>query len=797
MGSLVYKSHVTDTTYLSHPNAIDIVGGFAYIGCFTGGNITRFSIWDLSNPLSPVKRGTLSNHATDYASNIYQLKKLGNYCYVSARNSDAMTIINVSDPDNPFHAGHTVDGQCVGVTVRAQYAYITSYSGWRFRIYDVSTPSSIVQKGQITSIFQPGRIAIDANGQYAFMIYNNNAMRIIDVSDVNNPSLMGTITISDVTNSLDAEIVKVEQNYVYIQGNTNLIIIDIANKSAPSIAAQISTGLNGPSGLDVESMFAYVCNVTNNQGLSKFNITGKTAPVFLYGITGSGNHMNQPQCVKKSGNYLYLGDSQTDELVVVEDIPDKIGPSFGLNATPGIEKNILTWNKLIGETFDNLDNWTIYTKGAGGTASIVSGKVRLTVPNADEHVWLKDNTVNVLPSGDFCVSIDIPDYHANDSNNSIGIQFRVYSPDETELFYIFHSERLSRHITYVVSKINGSSTNTGSITDLNTRPTKMMIARIGTKFYGWAYVGSWFLVGIYDHSSYASEITRLSVRVDDRNNYGGYVEFDNMFDIKTDHIYWDTNPGITKSDYKLEDKFTPFDHTGLIPNIAHYYRNSGEILSEEGDLSGSDISGTPLPPIPQAPANPICTNGYKKNTLTWDSVTYATSYNIYYRDTPGVTKLNGTKIAGVTSPHDHDSLTPGDPVYYVITAENVSGEGDESAEVYGTPTGDTPVKKIITGIGGDSENIISIDSEEGGVTYDLFFGLSSGVTIENGTKIEDVSFPHNHIDLIRQNYYYIIVGINEWGYGTPSDEICVKPAFDGKIWDHTEQIRRSLLYQYR
>jgi lysophospholipase L1-like esterase len=67
-------------------------------------------------------------------------------------------------------------------------------------------------------------------------------------------------------------------------------------------------------------------------------------------------------------------------------------------------------------------------------------------------------------------------------------------------------------------------------------------------------------------------------------------------------------------------------------------------------------------------------------TLAWDDVPGATSYNIYWRDKPGVTRQNGTKIANVTNPYKLRGLTKGKKYYFVVTAVNRSGESSESAE---------------------------------------------------------------------------------------------------------------------
>ncbi len=68
-------------------------------------------------------------------------------------------------------------------------------------------------------------------------------------------------------------------------------------------------------------------------------------------------------------------------------------------------------------------------------------------------------------------------------------------------------------------------------------------------------------------------------------------------------------------------------------------------------------------------------------TLTWDELPNATSYNIYWSDKPGVTKKNGIKISNVKNPHKIVGLKKGIKYYFVVTAVNASGEGEESKEL--------------------------------------------------------------------------------------------------------------------
>jgi hypothetical protein len=66
-------------------------------------------------------------------------------------------------------------------------------------------------------------------------------------------------------------------------------------------------------------------------------------------------------------------------------------------------------------------------------------------------------------------------------------------------------------------------------------------------------------------------------------------------------------------------------------------------------------------------------------TLAWDNVPNATSYNIYWKDSPGVTKRNGKKISNVKNPHTIKGLKPG-TYFFVVTAVNELGESAESEE---------------------------------------------------------------------------------------------------------------------
>jgi len=94
------------------------------------------------------------------------------------------------------------------------------------------------------------------------------------------------------------------------------------------------------------------------------------------------------------------------------------------------------------------------------------------------------------------------------------------------------------------------------------------------------------------------------------------------------------------------------------------------------------------PPSSQAtpfPTGVSATGGNRTVTVTWGAVSGATSYNLYWSTTSGVTKATGTKITGVTSPYAHTALTNGTDYYYIVTAVGSGGESAASSEVTAYP----------------------------------------------------------------------------------------------------------------
>ena len=207
------------------------------------------------------------------------------------------------------------------------------------------------------------------------------------------------------------------------------------------------------------------------------------------------------------------------------------------------------------------------------------------------------------------------------------------------------------------------------------------------------------------------------------------------------NVYWSRFPGVTKHNgHKIPDAANPITLTDLAPGTTYYFvvtvvDDSGESkesrqmsfggVGAAGGVDFKDLFERPSPSLPPPAVNqesaptekktpaapqqevrpakqvPVATQkkiqpakqaavaaqekaqyaGNRHSALAWDNVPEAISYNIYWRNQPGVTKQNGRKIANVQSPHTLKDLISGKTYYLVVTAVSKSGESSISGEI--------------------------------------------------------------------------------------------------------------------
>ena len=117
------------------------------------------------------------------------------------------------------------------------------------------------------------------------------------------------------------------------------------------------------------------------------------------------------------------------------------------------------------------------------------------------------------------------------------------------------------------------------------------------------------------------------------------------------------------------------------------------LISCSGDSKNSPLLSTSAVKSPSQPTNVVAKAADSSVGLSWDPPAGATSYNLFWNTTGGVTTASN-HVLNVSMPFAHLGLANGTTYYYRVSALNMYGESTLSAEVRATPL--PPFTKILT-----------------------------------------------------------------------------------------------------
>ena len=222
VGYLQDDSRGGNGTYMSLPYNIFVRGDYAYFPSWAEDALT---IIDVSDPANPTEVGFIRDYrqpggTAERLDGASFVEVAGNYAYVTTDKDWGLTIINISDPTNPFEVGHIQDEEKGGtaegmrimapVFVSGEYAYVGSLADDAISIIDISDPSNPVQVGVIYDDESPQEgitpnarcidlpVGIYVSGDYAYIgSRHDSALSILDISDPANPIEVGCIQDDD------------------------------------------------------------------------------------------------------------------------------------------------------------------------------------------------------------------------------------------------------------------------------------------------------------------------------------------------------------------------------------------------------------------------------------------------------------------------------------------------------------------------------------------------------------------------------------------------------------------------
>jgi fibronectin type 3 domain-containing protein len=202
---------------------------------------------------------------------------------------------------------------------------------------------------------------------------------------------------------------------------------------------------------------------------------------------------------------------------------------------------------------------------------------------------------------------------------------------------------------------------------------------------------------------------------------------------------------------------TSYTHTGLQAGTTYYYFVVAVSGNDESDYS-SYSSAVVLPAVPSGVS--ATTQSTSSIRVSWNPVTGATSYKVYY----ATGSSSGNKIlagTATTTSYTHNSLQGSTTYYYFIVAVNNSGESDYSTSSSATTQIAAPAGVAAAGQSTSSIRV-SWNSVTGATSYRIYYSdTQTGAKILL-TSVTGTSYTHTGLQA-GQSYYYFITAINSSG----------------------------------
>ncbi len=272
-----------------------------------------FSIFDVSNPLSPIETATTSvGDSGDYS---YYVAVSGNYAYVTNGASN-LSVIDVSNPSAPVQVATTTVGNdpnnydtALGIAISGNYAYIADESDSIMSVIDISNPLAPIQVATTSVGGSPLDVAV--SGNYAYV--TNSDDDDVSVVDISNPLAPVEVTTAVLPGGSSPYGIAISGNYAYVADvNSDAIsVINISNPLSPSDIADVNVG-NHPRGIAISGTHAYLVNGSDDT-ISVLDISSPSSP----SVSATVSVGSFPLDIAISGDYAYTANDDDSDISVV------------------------------------------------------------------------------------------------------------------------------------------------------------------------------------------------------------------------------------------------------------------------------------------------------------------------------------------------------------------------------------------------------------------------------------------------------------------------------------------------
>lgn len=181
---------------------------------------------------------------------------------------------------------------------------------------------------------------------------------------------------------------------------------------------------------------------------------------------------------------------------------------------------------------------------------------------------------------------------------------------------------------------------------------------------------------------------------------------------------------------------------------------------------------------PGAPSGVAATAGDGTVALTWNAVSGAVNYNVYYSIQSGGEKA-GTKLsAGSVTTCTVSGLKDGTTYYFVVTATNSTGESQVSAEISATPVAPAPAAPTgLSATAGSGQVALTWTAVSSATSYNVYYSTATGVTTAKGTKVAGITNAAYTVTGLTNGtpYFFIVTAVNTGGESPASAQASATP----------------------
>ena len=251
--------------------------------------------------------------------------------------------LDISDPSNPKLLGQVATSGVINdISKDGHYVYLAEGDSG-LKVIDVS---NLANPTQVSELLLPGPVnKLIANNQTLYVAEGRwdggqwiGGLRTLNVSDPFNPQPLGFYVSPGESN-----FISLVDDYIYINKNfVEILIIDISDLNNPSLVSTVDARFGNTY---LSDNLLYVASKRNSgEGLKIFDVVIPTSPslvsntIFIGGaedITVSGNY-----AFVTNGEYLD-GNNWRDGQIRIFDISDPVNPTeIGFYESPGDVANI-------------------------------------------------------------------------------------------------------------------------------------------------------------------------------------------------------------------------------------------------------------------------------------------------------------------------------------------------------------------------------------------------------------------------------------------------------------------------